>query len=125
MKRYTILALVMALCASLLVGCGCSGNVAVTTTPTTAPTTEATTVPTTEAPTTEATTAPSTEPATKPTAAPDTSPTDTTGHMHDGNGMIGGDDGAAGMPGGDGNMDADRGTVPDDSTRGARGRKFR
>ena len=115
MKRYTILALVMALCASLLVGCGCSGNVAVTTAPTAAPmteaTTEATTVPTTEAPTTEVTTAPTTEPSTAPSSAPD--PTQETGGIMDD------------LPGTDGNMDADRGTVPDGSTRGARGRKFR
>ena len=112
MKRYTTLALVMALCASLLVGCGCSGNVEVTTTPTSALTTEVTTVPTTEAPTTEATMAPTTEPVTRPTTAPETGPTGNSGIMDD-------------LPGTDGNMDAERGTVPQDSIAGNSSRRFK
>lgn len=107
MKNITALALVMILCASMLVGCGCSSDMAVTTTPTT----EATTVPTTAAPTTEATMAPTTEPATVPTTMPNTTPA-TDGIMDD-------------MTVPEGTMDTDRGTVPDDSTNGARGRRLR
>ncbi len=61
MKKYTILALALALCGSLLVGCGCSnsGSDMTTVPPTKAPTT---------APTTAATTAPTTMPQTEPTA---------------------------------------------------------
>lgn len=128
MKKITALALVMVLCASLLVGCGCSGNVSMTTEPTSAPTTAPTTEPST-APTTEATT----QPTSKPTTAPDTSPTDSTGDMNGngGNGMNGGDNGMngdngmGGMNGTDGNTDTNPGNVPDDSTHGARGRRIR
>lgn len=108
MKRYTALALVMVLCASLLVGCGCSGNVAVTTQPTTRPTT----APSTAA-TTAPTTAPTTQPATRPATDPTTDPTDTTGGIMDD------------ITGTEGTMDTDRGTVPDDGTMGARGRRVR
>lgn len=112
MKRYTALVLVMVLYASLLVGCGCSGNVAVTTEPTTRATTAPTTAPTTQA-TTAPTTQPTTQPATRPSTAPNTDPTDTTGGIMDD------------ITGTDGTMGSDRGTVPDDSTNGARGRRVR
>lgn len=65
MKKYTLLALTLALCGAMLVGCGCmNSKPQVTTVPTTMPPTIA---PTTAA-TTEATTVPTTMPETEPTA---------------------------------------------------------
>lgn len=66
MRKYTILALALALCGAMLVGCGCMNSGAeMTTAPTTASTT---TAPTTSAPTTQATTMPTTMPETESTA---------------------------------------------------------
>lgn len=63
MKKYTTLALALALCCSMLVGCGCMNSNAEVTVPTTvAPTAAPTTVPT-EAPTTR----PATEATVQPT----------------------------------------------------------
>ena len=107
MKKFIAPALALILCASLLVGCGCSGNVAMTTEPTTVPTTAPTT-----APTTEPTTAPTTEATTHPTAAPDTGPTETTGIMDD-------------ITGTDGNTDGGDGTIPGSADPGNHGRRFR
>lgn len=64
MKKYTILALTLALCGAMLVGCGCMNNDA-----------EVTTVPTTTAPATVPTTAATTVPTTVPTTMPETEPT--------------------------------------------------
>ena len=110
MRKFTVLALTMALCASLLVGCGCSSNMGVTTNPTTAPTAAPTTVPTTVPPTTEA---PTTEVTTLPTTTPIPETTqDTTGIMDD-------------FTDPDGSMDADRGTIPQEGTVNGRNRRFR
>lgn len=70
MKKYSILALALALCGALLVGCGCSmgGNVDTTTVPSSTPAARETTAATT-APTTAATTAPTTQATTNPTDA--------------------------------------------------------
>jgi len=48
----------------------------------------------------------------EPTAAPDTGSTESTGIMDD-------------ITGTDGNMDADRGTIPGDADTGGRGRRMR
>ena len=73
MKKYTILALALALCGVLLVGCGCTNNVD--------PTVGTTMLPTNQ-PTTQPTTRPATEPTTRPTTAPETGEaTDATGDI--------------------------------------------
>lgn len=80
MKKYTILALTLALCGALLVGCGCmNNNVETTTVPTSMPETRPTTAPTT-VPTTAATTAPTTEAPTDSGILPDM---DATGNATD------------------------------------------
>ena len=67
MKKYCTMALSLALCGALFMGCGCSNSTANTTTPATViPTIRETTAPST-APTTQATTMPATEEATNPT----------------------------------------------------------
>ena len=66
MKKYSILALALVLCATCLTGCRRKMNVADGTIPTTAATTAATTHPTTM-PTTAPTTVPTTVPATTET----------------------------------------------------------
>ena len=110
MRKFTVLALTMALCASLLVGCGCSSNMDVTTDPTTAPTAVPTTVPTTVPP---ATVAPTTEVTTLPTTVPIPDATqDSTGILDD-------------FTDPDGSMDADRGTIPQDGNVNSRSRRFR
>ena len=71
MKKYAVLAMALALCCVLLVGCGCTNNVD--------PTVATTTLPTNQ-PITQPTTRPATEPTTRPTTAPETGEaTDATG----------------------------------------------
>lgn len=111
MKQYIVPALVLVLCASLLVGCGCTGNVGVVTDPTTQATSATTTVPTTQ-PTTQSTTAPTSQPTTWPTTAPDTSPTDSTGILDD-------------IVGTDATNGADHDTIPDNGIGGMDSRRIR
>ena len=91
MKKYTLLALSLILCAALMVGCACS-NGSVGTTPTTTATRPAT-MPTT-VPTTAPTTMPTTEATTMPTTATEDGGMDATGE-----GETAGDNGVVGEDG--------------------------
>lgn len=88
MKKYTLLALSLILCATMMVGCACS-NGAVGTTPTTTAT-RPTTMPTTT-PTSAPTTMPTTEATTMPTTATENGGMDATGE-----GETAGDNGVVG-----------------------------
>ena len=98
MKTMSVLAVVLVLTASLLVGCGCRNNVPATqpttmpTVATTMPTTEVTTVPTTQE-TTEVTTSPTIEDGNGPIS------TDATDNARSRNGMYGGTGSGNGITG--------------------------
>lgn len=126
MKKYTILALTLALCGALLVGCGCTN----------------TDVKDTSAPTSRPTTAPTTMPTTAPTTMPSTAPTSETGAGENGagggsmgNGENGAGEGSMGNGEGSGSMvngetAGDNGVVGEDGTGatdmpGTRGRRVR